>query len=485
MQSQLSFYDDLDELPDNLYIAVVTHPSGNLAQRCESLLYWRRSLFKGQLPRLFNWPANPEYQIIIEALDSSNKYQLCLNHPALCDYYCLQILQFIGSGKDRLVLLMPDDQSPEPPPQPSDNQAEPELEETPESTEPQSTKAKQKSETPLNIEPQSVAEKNLQGQLDKLFKDYAIERQLGFDLSQGIARRQQWKAVLKCHNTIKRSSWLQQIIRQLGRGREQRASEADSHPLYTEQHASVRHLSSHRSTRAPMEMRGIERNDDVGRMLPSELSMLGHKKLKMLWHLRRAERMLLSYEVDGVLSEHIPVREPLKTEDDAQGKHTHRQQGPLIIALDTSASMKGEPEHLAKAIVLEALRVCHQQKRLCYLFLFSGPDNIKSMLLDDSRQAWLNILDLMQYSFHGGTRIEQVMQQTVDLLLQKNWQQADIVLLSDGRFSVAESTQQALQNARRQYGLRCYGIHLGSWDKHAMSDLCDKVYDYSRLSREP
>jgi len=40
----------------------------------------------------------------------------------------------------------------------------------------------------------------------------------------------------------------------------------------------------------------------ISRMLPSELVFLGHPQLKMLWHARRAEKALLTYRVEGVLS---------------------------------------------------------------------------------------------------------------------------------------------------------------------------------------
>jgi hypothetical protein len=49
------------------------------------------------------------------------------------------------------------------------------------------------------------------------------------------------------------------------------------------------------------------------------------------------------------------------------------EQGPIILCLDTSGSMSGAREVVAKALALECLRGAHRQKRACYLYAFSGP----------------------------------------------------------------------------------------------------------------
>ena len=492
-------YDYLDDIPDSLYETVVTLGVGELAQRCQSLLYWRNSLLKGQLPRLFSWPANPDYQKIINALESANKYSLCLHNTELTDYYCLQILLFLDSDKKELVLLLPNEEDPslsqpQSPPENSPNSennsnqeqtkiSKPEVLSTVKEKAASSQIPESKTENESQSFEQNIDEQNpLKSDLANFFNDYAIERRLGFDLTKGQFKRQAWKEILHCHKTIKHSAWLQRVIQQLGRNKNVKAKEGDGKKIYLSSAAINRQLSSHRSNKATMEMSGVERNDDVARMLPSELSMLGHPKLKMLWHSRRAERMLLSYKVDGVLSEHIPVCDPIKVSEQSSSKHRDQQKGPVIVILDTSASMKGEPEHLAKSIVLETLRVCRQQKRLCYLFLFSALDDVQQIELDGTQQSWLKILDLMQYSFHGGTQIEPVMNQAMSLLQTKKWRQADILLLSDGRFSLDDEFQNNINVMRQQHGLNCQGINVGAWQKHAMYDLCDTVYDYPHLT---
>jgi uncharacterized protein with von Willebrand factor type A (vWA) domain len=47
--------------------------------------------------------------------------------------------------------------------------------------------------------------------------------------------------------------------------------------------------------------------------------------------------------------------------------------GPIILCLDTSGSMRGAREVVAKALALECMRGAHRQQRACYLYAFSGP----------------------------------------------------------------------------------------------------------------
>lgn len=51
------------------------------------------------------------------------------------------------------------------------------------------------------------------------------------------------------------------------------------------------------------------------------------------------------------------------------------EMGPIILCLDTSGSMRGAREVVAKALALECLRGAHRQQRPCYLYAFSGPGN--------------------------------------------------------------------------------------------------------------
>lgn len=55
------------------------------------------------------------------------------------------------------------------------------------------------------------------------------------------------------------------------------------------------------------------------------------------------------------------------------------EMGPIILCLDTSGSMRGAREVVAKALALECMRGAHRQQRPCYLYAFSGPGEDKQL----------------------------------------------------------------------------------------------------------
>ena len=53
------------------------------------------------------------------------------------------------------------------------------------------------------------------------------------------------------------------------------------------------------------------------------------------------------------------------------------EMGPIILCIDTSASMRGLRESLCKALALEAMRSATREKRSCLIYAFSGLDEVQ------------------------------------------------------------------------------------------------------------
>ena len=50
--------------------------------------------------------------------------------------------------------------------------------------------------------------------------------------------------------------------------------------------------------------------------------------------------------------------------------------GPILLCIDTSGSMRGARETVAKALSLECMRAAKAQDRGCYVFAFAGPQEV-------------------------------------------------------------------------------------------------------------
>ena len=141
---------------------------------------------------------------------------------------------------------------------------------------------------------------------------------------------------------------LRDLVRSLGRG-------AGWGPL---RRSPVQVFSEHgrdgllRSVLEAQKTRGLCRSDDLGRMLPSEAALIAkgrtHRFAKLAFFAKMAERALLSYERDGWTEAPADVPNPWVRE-----VRPTADRGPILLCVDTSGSMRGAREKVAKALALE------------------------------------------------------------------------------------------------------------------------------------
>jgi uncharacterized protein with von Willebrand factor type A (vWA) domain len=207
-------------------------------------------------------------------------------------------------------------------------------------------------------------------------------------------------------------------------------------------------------------------------MLPVEAVNLGHPKLRMLWHARRAERALLSYRVEGIEIERTMVERD--SFDEAEGRRPRPERGPIIAVLDTSGSMHGTPELVAKALVLECLRTAHQEKRRCFLYAYSGPGQVLEHELDLTAEGVGRLLAFLGLSFGGGTDIG-ALTRVLDRLGQGDWKKADVVVATDGEWSASSALVAAVVRAK-EFGTRFHGVQIGNRGRSGLHQICEPVH---------
>ncbi|HBH34984.1 MAG TPA: hypothetical protein DDW45_00805 [Gammaproteobacteria bacterium] len=302
----------------------------------------------------------------------------------------------------------------------------------------------------------------------------------GWDLSRGILASGGWRDIIRYRKLIKQLPYLQQLVAMLGRLREISGSDdeqSSSKEIFTPVKRIVDVEEEQITPHAVNETGGIMRSDDIARMLPMELALLGHPRLNTLWHAKRAEKTLMTYQLQGVLSEHTPQEREFVEQQEQ--KKTEKGHGPIIVCLDTSGSMQGEAEQVAKALVLEALRIAFEEDRRCYVYSFSGPDQVLQHELDLATGGLANLLQFLQQSFHGGTDVSKPLLMAIDKQQKQQWQEADILLVSDGRFPPQPQLIEEVRRAKASQGLRLHGVLLGNWQGKALAELCDPVHRFS------
>lgn len=288
-------------------------------------------------------------------------------------------------------------------------------------------------------------------------------------LGRNILRHTGFKEMRKLSELLKKRDDLVELVRSLGKLREE---EGDGVSLAEEIMQPMRRAGE-RQVRTPLvasDVRGITFGGEISRMLPSEAGLLPHPTLRMLWHARRAEHALLMYAVEGTEAQ-VTEEESASPEQ----KNNKLVRGPIIAVVDTSGSMtEGKREHFAKALILEAMRTAHAERRACLVFAFSGHDEVRELELDLSSAGISSLLEFLSWSFDGWTEIGGVTRQVLDRLGQESWSNADVMIVTDGEFDVSRSLVASVA-AQRERGTRFHGVLLGT-DAASLRRLCDHVH---------
>lgn len=264
------------------------------------------------------------------------------------------------------------------------------------------------------------------------------------------------------------------MIRDLGR--EDQAEGSVLEEIVIKMSFASRHEKYVTTPLVPMETKGITRSDSISRMLPQEASLLTNPVLKKLWHAKRAEHALLTYSVEG--TEVLKTEELVEQESvsEKQGNQTNKKRGPMVICLDTSGSMQGMPENIAKATVLECLKVASKEKRRCYVYLFGSQKEVSELDLTLDASGFNDLLNFLTMSFGGGTDAEGPLNNALEKCDSEEWYKADILLVSDGEFPVTSGLSRKISNRRERQGLQVHGIQIGNSHYTSMGKICDPMH---------
>ena len=297
----------------------------------------------------------------------------------------------------------------------------------------------------------------------------------GFDLTRGLWQQTGWKELDSLRKKLQDLRELRDMVRSLGRGsgrgplrRAPRQRERQNFPM-----------GLVRSPVEPEQTSGLCRSDDLSRMMPSEMVLLASKspQARLLHFARRAERTLLSYERVGWAEETAVTVEGFETRPAAES-------GPIIVCLDTSGSMMGARETVAKAMVLECMRQSRSQQRACYLYSFSGPGDCQELELKLNSSGLYGLLEFLTGSFHGGTDVDEPFNRALARLNEAEWSNADILLVTDGEIAPPEqSIIDSLNLAKEELGLKVHGLLVGeAGNAEVVETICTHVHTFKSWS---
>lgn len=174
------------------------------------------------------------------------------------------------------------------------------------------------------------------------------------------------------------------------------------------------------------EIKGICFSNDISSVLPSELALMKNPATKKLFQLRFAQKQLLSFEYQRNVER--TRKESTQEEVSIEQKEP---KGPIIICVDTSGSMHGTPENIAKTVTFALSKIALEEERKCYLISFST--GIETLDMSDFKKgdSLQKLVRFLQMSFNGGTDASPALQHAIKMLQSNDYKNADVLMISD------------------------------------------------------
>lgn len=283
-----------------------------------------------------------------------------------------------------------------------------------------------------------------------------------FDVDGAMWRRKGWADMDTVRAKLEDFKELRDLVRSLGRG-------GGWGPL---RRAAVQHLDARgrpgllRTVLEAQETRGLTRTDDISRLLPSEAALLARgrsvRQAKLLFYAKLAEKGLQTYERDG-WGEY-----DTRVDVDRREVRPTADRGPILLCVDTSGSMRGPREVVAKALTLECMRAAHAQERGCYVYAFAGPSDVAELELGVDAASVDRLLSFLEKVFNGGSDFNEPIARCLSRLHDRAWANSDVLIVSDGELrQPGVDIMRALAGAKDKLGLRVHGLVVGAPDDDA------------------
>lgn len=212
---------------------------------------------------------------------------------------------------------------------------------------------------------------------------------------------------------------------------------------------------------AGSDIEGITVGDDLNSLLPLELAQYSDEDMEGLFIYKYRTRRLQTFRYKSEMAK--PSRKLGFT-------HASRK-GPMIVCLDTSASMYGTPERISSTLIALLEETAEELERDCFLIDFSvstrAIDLMEKRKAQRLRKLGLTISEEQPSTTHlpfigGGTSAKKMMKQMFELLDNDglHYVNADVLWITD--FLIPDPPQSMLARFKeyRDTGTRFYGIRI-------------------------
>jgi uncharacterized protein with von Willebrand factor type A (vWA) domain len=268
-----------------------------------------------------------------------------------------------------------------------------------------------------------------------------------WDYSLQALHREYFENLEKYASLFRKSSDLREILEQVGR-------------IELEYGSKKLRLSPHSKS----EVHTVTLSGDIQTLLPIEAVKLKNPVLKRKFYADMIEGKLLTYQLRGE-----------NWNSDLAGR---RRKGPVVALVDTSASMRGAPELLAKAVILAIARRMLRENRDVKVILFSSKWQTIEIELTDKKRMGKEFLEFLKYTFGGGTDFNTALREGLKAVKnEKSFQGADLLFLTDGGSELSERPLiREWNEIKTERKARIFSLIIGNYDAGGLDQVSDYTY---------
>lgn len=303
----------------------------------------------------------------------------------------------------------------------------------------QLTKFEEEEENYIDFMNQKVVEYRKVRELINPFSDY-----LGWDMSRKLWKESSFDILEHYDNLIANEQSIKELADLLGSMREAEIEieeEEFERTIIRQEWVTDELMKS--------EIVGVKESDDLTNMLSSEAVLLSTSQTEDLFLKKYADKKLMTFRYED--------KKLITSEDhfiEINQRINQKEKGPFIVCVDTSESMYGRPEQIAKVLTLCILKMSMNQNRKAFLINFST--GIQTLDLQDIANSIDDIAAFLNKSFYGGTDATLALYEAIRQLGSNDYEDADVLMVSDFIMSkldtqVVEQLRYHQQNRNTQF----------------------------------
>ncbi len=221
------------------------------------------------------------------------------------------------------------------------------------------------------------------------------------------------------------------------------------------------------------EIVGTETSDKLTNMLSSEASLLSDEDTESYFLKKYADKKLLTFRYED--------KKLVKSVDhimEVNQRVKQKEKGPFIVCIDTSESMDGTPEKIAKVMTMAILKMSMNQNRRAYLINFST--GIQTLDLYNIAESIDEIANFLKMSFYGGTDATLALYEALRQLDKEGYEDADILMVSDFiMYKLGEDVKQQITHYQVNRNTQFHALAIGDQTNTDVLNYFDTNWQYN------